>query len=227
MLLFVNRINNLMSILSKYDLFIFDWDHTLTKSTLLLTLMALTVRKARSGRIERSIEKRRDARVSEKAIRNIKIDESFSKLYSYFDDIYSFIFRPRLKDNAADLLELLKKRRKKVAVFSDSKTYRLLKETSMLGVLRYVDFALSAESIGYYKPDPTGLLVLVDKFGVSKKRCLYIGDLPTDILTARLAGIDSCGVADGIGKFDSLKKANPNYLFTHMDSLFQNLRKRR
>lgn len=211
-----------MQILSKYDLFIFDWDHTLTTSTWFIALLSVAIRRRR-GRIG---ERRREVHMPDRAIRNIKIDESFSRFYATFDDIYSFAFRPKLKPGAAPLLESLKKKRKKVAVFSDSKTYRLLKETSSLGMLRYVDFALSAESIGYYKPDPTGLLILVDRFGVAKKRCLYIGDMAVDMLTARLAGVDSCGVADGIDSYDALKRANPKYLFTKIDLLAKALGKR-
>jgi HAD superfamily hydrolase (TIGR01509 family) len=203
-----------MQILSRYDLFIFDWDQTLVQSTLLLKILTPILGRLRG----RSRVRYRQVHMPEKAIRNIKVDESFSRFYAAFDDIYSVVFKPKLKPGAAQLLEFLKKNGKKVAIFSDSKTYRLLKETSSLGLLRYVDFALSAESIDYYKPDPTGLLILVDRFGMAKKRCLYIGDMASDVLTARLAEMDACGVADGVDPYGTLKRANPKYLFTNVES---------
>jgi HAD superfamily hydrolase (TIGR01549 family) len=212
-----------MQILSKYELFVFDWDHTLTTSTFVVTLLNLLKEK----RQKRSIGTRREVQASESAIRNVKVEEKIGRLYSTFDDAYGILFKPKLKRNADLVLELLKRHRKKVAIFSDSKNYRLLKETGALRVLRYVDFALSAEAIGYYKPNPTGLLVLLDRFRIAKSKCLYIGDMATDVLTAKLAGVDSCAVADGIGSFETLSAAGPNYLFTKMEAFLQALKGRR
>lgn len=212
-----------MQILSKYELFIFDWDHTLTTSTFVVTLLNLLKEK----RLRRSMARRRETRVPKKGLRNVKIDEKVSGFYSAFDDLYGIVFKPKLKHNADMLLELLKKNRKKVAIFSDSKNYRLLKETGALKVLRYVDFALSAESIGYYKPNPTGLLLLLDRFKIAKNKSLFIGDMTTDVLTAKLAGIDSCAMADGISSFEALRTANPNYLFTNMGAFLQALKGRK
>lgn len=209
-----------MQILSRYELFIFDWDNTLTTSTLLVALLQRINRK--SGM--RSVQNRKEVRVSAKEVKNVKMQEEVSRLYSTLDDAYSLVFKPKLKNDAASLLGLLKKSRKKVAVFSDSKTYRLRSETGKLGVLRYVDFALSAEAIRYYKPNPMGLLVLLDRFRVPKSRSLYVGDMATDVLTARLAGIDSCGVADGLDSFEALKDANPTYVFTNIGAFLQALR---
>jgi FMN phosphatase YigB (HAD superfamily) len=216
----LNRIINPMRILSKYELFIFDWDHTLTTSTLVVTLIHLLGARRRRARIEQM----RNRKPSEFSAKNVEIKEDVSKVYSAFDDIYGLLFRPRLKRNAVQLLRLLKQNGKKVAIFSDSKAYRLLRETEALGVMKYVDFALSAESIGYFKPDPTGLLALVDRFRVPKRKTLYIGDMAGDVLAARLAGIDSCAVADGMGSLESLERERPDYAFARLGSFLQSLK---
>jgi len=209
-----------MRILSKYELFIFDWDHTLTTSTLAVTLIHLLSARRKRARIE--LVKNR--KPSEFSAENVEMKEDISKIYSAFDGIYGLLFRPRLKRNAVQLLRLLKQNGKKVAIFSDSRAYRLLRETAELGVMKYVDFALSAESIGYFKPDPTGLLALMDRLKISKRKTLYIGDMAWDVLTAKLAGIDSCAVADGIDSLESLKRERPDYTFARLGSFLQALK---
>ena len=39
------------------------------------------------------------------------------------------------------------------------------------------------------KPDPTGVLSLMEEFGLKKEECVYVGDSHVDVLTARNAGI--------------------------------------
>ncbi len=209
-----------MSILSKYDLFIFDWDHTLTDSTLFITMVYLLTKRNRQKIASRHIKKNLKPGV----VKNIKIQEKENKLYSVLDDTYALIFKPKLKDDAASLLGFLKSKRKKVAIFSDSRSYRLLQETRALGVLKYVDIALSAESIGYFKPNPIGLMVLQDKFRVPKNKCLYIGDMASDVLTARLAGIDSCVIADGIDSYDMLKGVGAEHIFRNLQDFLRAIR---
>jgi FMN phosphatase YigB (HAD superfamily) len=206
--------------LSKYDLFIFDWDHTLTTSTLVVTILDMLRRYGRRGGADRI----RSTRSSKFSAEGIVIRERTSKLYSLLDDAYALAFNPKLKPGATDTLDFLRSKGKKVAIFSDSKAYRLLKEIRNLGIDSRVDFALAAESIDSYKPDPTGLLLLIDRFGASKKRSVYIGDLPTDIMAARLAGIDAYAVADGIGSLRSLRNEKPDRLFPKLTSLLKALK---
>ncbi len=208
-----------MRLLSEYDLFIFDWDHTLTTSTLAVGLLGM----ARAHSKKARAEKLRNMSSADFSAKNVEVKEEVSRIYSFFDDVYSFVFCPRLKRDAVPLLEFLKKRKKKVAIFSDSKAYRLLKEMRVLGVADYVDFALAAESIGRYKPDPTGLLVVMGRFRARRKRSIYIGDMAGDMLTARLAGIASVGVADGIASADELRAEKPIRVFPHLGALLREM----
>lgn len=208
-----------MRLLSKYDLFIFDWDHTLTTSTLLITMLYLLGRRQK----RKHAEELRRMRPDDFSARNIELRENVSRLYSLFDDLYSLVFRPKLKPGSIEMIEFLKKNGKKVAIFSDSKTYRLFKEMRALGIAGKVDSALSAESVGFYKPDPTGLLLLLDRFKTSKEKSVYVGDMANDVLTAKLAGVDSCVVADGIDSAATLEKEGPNYSYARLGSLLHAL----
>jgi phosphoglycolate phosphatase len=49
------------------------------------------------------------------------------------------------------------------------------------------------------KPDPTGLLALVERAGVAPSRALMVGDSPIDVRTAVAAGVPLCLVRWGFG----------------------------
>ncbi|MGA3020704.1 MAG: HAD hydrolase-like protein [Candidatus Micrarchaeales archaeon] len=210
-----------MQILSKYDLFIFDWDHTLTTSTILVSIIH-TLNKNYGKLNKKSYEKEYDPR---NAIRNIRISEDVSRFYSFFDDIYFLLFRPKLKENSLALLDLLRRKHKKIAIFSDSKTYRLVKETRELGVIKYLDCAISAESIDRYKPDPSGLFLISDKLRIPRGRSVYIGDMASDMLTAKFAGMESCAVSDGVDSEALLKDTKPTYLFRNLREFLEALQR--
>lgn len=159
-------------------------------------------------------------------VRNMEVEQGFSRFYSSIYDIYSRIVKPRLKPQTLELLGLLKKRGKKVAIFSDSKTYRLYIETRRLGVVDYLDIApLAAEAIRQYKPNPAGILIIMDRLRVQKARSVYVGDMAVDILTAKLAGIDSVGIADGLDSKEALQAAGADKVFPDLGSFLGALQK--
>lgn len=47
------------------------------------------------------------------------------------------------------------------------------------------------------KPSPDSLFALLKKFNCNKKKCLYIGDSDVDVITAKNAEVDFCGVQWG------------------------------
>lgn len=68
------------------------------------------------------------------------------------------------------------------------------------------------------KPDPEGLLRLMEEAGASPAQTLMVGDSTVDIQTARNAGCPSCGVTFGFQP-ESLKDPAPDFLIDAMDDL--------
>ena len=195
-----------MSIIGDNDLFIFDWDGTLSSSSLLVAASRLFVKRYDPDYIKRNEERYR------RMITNVEIHETKNKAVAGFYDMYVKFFPPKLKPGAQELLQHLRRKRKKVTIFSDSRSYRLTSELHMLRAFDYFDFVLSASSIGRYKPDPTGILAIIDKYNAKKSRCVYFGDTASDTLTARFAGIKSCAVCDGLEPYSKLVTAEPDYV---------------
>jgi phosphoglycolate phosphatase len=61
------------------------------------------------------------------------------------------------------------------------------------------------------KPDPLGALTLARENGVEPAQALIVGDSDIDVLTARNAGMWSCGVSYGFAPH-SLEQAPPDVL---------------
>jgi len=68
------------------------------------------------------------------------------------------------------------------------------------------------------KPDPVGVHALMREAGVPLERTLMIGDSSVDILTARNAGIASCGVTYGFAP-ETLADPVPDRMADRMEDV--------
>ncbi len=202
-----------MSMIEDNDLFIFDWDGTLSTSSLIVAVSRLFTKRYDVDYI------RRNEKIYRAIVRNAEIRETKSRFLASVYDVYVRFFPPKMRDGAIDLLKYLRKNGKKIALFSDSKSYRLTTELRMLRAFDYFDFVLSASSIGRYKPDPTGILAIVDRYKVKSSRCVYLGDTASDTLAARFAGINACAVGGGLEPYDKLVSVKPDYIYTSISGI--------
>lgn len=68
------------------------------------------------------------------------------------------------------------------------------------------------------KPDPQGLLRLMEEAGVAPSETLMVGDSTVDIQTARNAGCPSCGATYGFQP-ETLADPAPNFLIDNLPAL--------
>ncbi|MGC8623239.1 MAG: HAD family hydrolase [Candidatus Micrarchaeia archaeon] len=215
--------------LDDIDLFIFDWDGTLSTSTFIVRLSHYFKSRYRLDSLERYLagHAEDEGMIPNVELRNMDAAERKNSFYSRFYELYALIYKPRLKRNAVDVLKFLKAHKKKVAIFSDGKTDRLFKEIRDLDISKYIDIVLAADYIKRYKPDPTGIKLIERQLGVSKERSIYIGDMAVDIAAAKLAGTRVCSICDGIDPCEKLKKMNPDYIMRNLEEFYKELAIRR
>ena len=65
------------------------------------------------------------------------------------------------------------------------------------------------------KPDPAGLLEIIEHLGFSKEETLFVGDMKADILTGKNAGVKTVGCLWGFGKKEDLVENGADYLIEH------------
>lgn len=74
------------------------------------------------------------------------------------------------------------------------------------------------------KPEPDGLMLVMDQMGVSKENCIYIGDSEVDITTAANAGIPCITVTWGFRDKRSLQKAGAIHTADSIEELADRIR---
>jgi len=89
---------------------------------------------------------------------------------------------------------------------------------SGLGVGAHFFEVYGGGSFEFKKPHPIGVETLVRQAGVARERTMMVGDSSVDILTARNAGVKSCGLTYGLQP-ESLSDPPPDLLFDRMEAL--------
>jgi len=95
----------------------------------------------------------------------------------------------------------------KLAVFSLNTRSTILKSLEMAGVLDKFEFFVGREDVRKWKPEPDGLLKILDYFKVSAKDMIYFGDLEKDLLAGANAGIESYYIDTLISHARNIKKS--------------------
>jgi phosphoglycolate phosphatase len=89
-----------------------------------------------------------------------------------------------------------------------------------LDLSSYFSVLIGGDSLPYKKPHPEPIRNALKTMGIpDSKGAVVIGDGPNDILSARAAGVRSCGIKSNIGDPQKLLKSKPDYLISHMKEL--------
>ena len=131
--------------------------------------------------------------------------EKVDVLYQKYIDIYCEKFYAPPYPHVKEVLMELKKNGIKLAVLSNKVIEIVRKQVEADGLNRYFDFIIGEDGTIPLKPNPKGLYMIADRFGVAVKDMLMLGDAQNDIDAAKNAGMDSCFYLPGIGEI-----TNPN-----------------
>jgi 2-phosphoglycolate phosphatase len=108
---------------------------------------------------------------------------------------------------------------KKNAILSNKPISFIEKILKALSFSKPFDSIIGGDSLDVKKPDPKGLLLMMNKFNCLPEKTLMVGDSAIDIETGKHAGVITCGVTYGLGNLDSLTNSNPDYLIDNLSQL--------
>jgi phosphoglycolate phosphatase len=92
-----------------------------------------------------------------------------------------------------------------------------------LSLSRHFFAVRGADSYPTKKPDPQGLLRLIEEAGAAARETVMVGDGKTDILAGRGAGAITCGAMYGLGT-ESLEGHPPDFTVDRFADLFGRIR---
>jgi len=99
--------------------------------------------------------------------------------------------------DAAVILKELKKRSVKTGIVTTKYHYRIEQILEKYQLQNEIDEIVGAEDVSIEKPDPEGLLKIVQKLGLERMDVLYVGDSLVDARTASRASVAFAGVLTG------------------------------
>ncbi len=215
-------------LLDQFDVFIFDWDGTLTQMHFLRKLNQMLnpswrykKRKTRlrleagGTEVHQIVHTKRRYEVEMRAM------EFKNRLLIGMIELSLKFVKPHLQEYAKEVISTLYKRNKKIALLTDANPYRALRELSEERISNYFDVVVSGQEINALKPNPAGIDTVLYALNShkNKDRAVYVCDMVDDVLAAKNAGVRACAVANGVESYERLSKARPWRLFSSMESL--------
>ncbi len=110
-------------------------------------------------------------------------------------------------------------RDKKQAICSNKPEDFVRRILQSLESLDPFDAILGGDSVKSKKPDPEGMLHLLDRFQCAPEMAVLVGDSPVDIETGKRAGVYTCIVNYGFGNPKEIASANPDCCIDHLSEL--------
>lgn len=89
----------------------------------------------------------------------------------------------------------------------------------ILGLSEHVEVLVAMEDTDKHKPDPTPLLLALERMGRSSNGAVYVGDAVVDVLAGKAAGMDTVAVTWGAGEADALHGVRPSAVVSTADEL--------
>lgn len=93
----------------------------------------------------------------------------------------------------------------------------LLGETNMA---QYFEWIVGGDTLPQRKPDPAGLLWVMQQAGVSAEQCLFVGDSKNDVQAAQAAQVACVGVTYGYNYGEPISAENPDVVVDDLRELF-------
>ncbi len=97
------------------------------------------------------------------------------------------------------------KRGTKLAILSLNTRQTIKKSLELARISGKFDFILGREDVRSWKPEPEGLLRIMEHYKVNKEDIIYFGDLKKDLATGANAGIEAHYIDDLINLVKSCK----------------------
>ncbi|MGZ6249794.1 MAG: HAD family hydrolase [Syntrophales bacterium] len=143
------------------------------------------------------------------------LGNSFQYLFERAMDIFSDYYAKHMLDTTClcdSVIEVLDHfRDKKKVIITNKRRYFTLKMTDALGISRYFEEIIGADSTAYKKPDPRLFVPLLERVHAFYDATVVIGDGVNDIMLAKNTGVLSCALLNGLTRRNILLALYPDY----------------
>jgi phosphoglycolate phosphatase len=145
----------------------------------------------------------------------LPIEAAWGRLWGRYDPDWTRIYREEFRQTeheglrpmpgAVEALDLLRASGVGTGLVTNRRYPRDV--AVMVGLADRLDLILGLEDVPRPKPDPSALLLALDRLGASPREALYVGDTDIDMRAAEAAGVPGLGVAAGHFSREALLEA--------------------
>lgn len=146
-----------------------------------------------------------------------RLDEAMEIYGRIFDANCTYHVIPY--DGIVEMLHELKKQGVRLAVLSNKPHRQTVKVVEEIFGEEMFDFAAGQQEGIRRKPDPDGVYYIMEKLGVQKKDCFYIGDSEVDVATGKNAGVTTISVTWGFRTKEELKASGADHMIDRPEEL--------
>ena len=152
----------------------------------------------------------------------------------YSDALYDAVFRDYNEAYNADVakgttvfaglrevLDEIKARGIRISIVSNKPDYAAQTVVRKLYGEGYFDFVTGQVEGVPLKPDPTAVLSVMERFGVTREECLYVGDTGVDMQTGKNAAMKTIGVLWGFRGREELLRDGADVLIAKPSELLE------
>lgn len=139
-----------------------------------------------------------------------KAEEVKKEYFNYYESNHSVA---SLHSGMKELLEQVKQKSIPLGVYTGKGKTTTTITLKKFDLYDYFDLIITGSDVKEHKPSPEGISMFLDKFGLSSKTVLMIGDSTADIKAARAAKIKSALVLWDCYAKEECLKMNPDFIF--------------
>ncbi len=118
-----------------------------------------------------------------------------------------------------ELIEKLSKQNLKLAILTNNKSSYAEEILERFNLANYFPTIVGFNEVSNVKPDPEGLIKIMNDWNVKPSETIFIGDMQTDVKAGKAAGTTMVCVASGLAEKEALLEEEPDYLVDDTDGL--------
>ena len=195
-----------------FECFIFDFDGTLAHSESAYRAAFLHSIERHTGVLPNEAEFRDFWNFTPHEVLSRYGGELLEEMFASFEEHYYATHHEHLiaYDGVADLLSSLNQLGSSVGIVSLKPRRAGELELDIIGLRRLVGLAVWGDDVLRSKPEPDGVLRVMEELGAEPRTTLVIGDSPVDIMMGRAAGTRTAAALWGGSSRERLLEASPD-----------------
>lgn len=135
-------------------------------------------------------------------------------LVARFREVYAQneLSSTKLYPGIEEMLTQLTDEHKNLFVVSSKNSESIERNLRNLKIRHFFKDVVGCDQVKHYKPAPDGILLLLDRYHLTKDDSIMIGDARYDLQMGKAAGVHTCGAAWDAFSVKSLQNEHPTYI---------------